>query len=106
MKRDSQSLAYGLRRTIGLQPESVVCIFSPNTFYYRKPATLKENKEVAMTDEILQIDMLVSSLQCAGLVVSGANAAYTKTELLHQLTDSSASFVRRNFPSSLQSDVN
>ena len=37
--------------------------------------------------------MLVSSLQCAGLVVSGANAAYTQTELLHQLTDSSASFV-------------
>jgi acyl-CoA synthetase (AMP-forming)/AMP-acid ligase II len=32
--------------------------------------------------------LLVSSLQCAGLIISGANAAYTPTELIHQLKDS------------------
>lgn len=35
--------------------------------------------------------MLVIATQCAGIVISGANAAYTPKELEHQLHDSGAS---------------
>ena len=35
MKRQSQQLAWGLRNKLGLDAGAIVCIFSPNSFYYR-----------------------------------------------------------------------
>ncbi|KDE08326.1 hypothetical protein MVLG_01367 [Microbotryum lychnidis-dioicae p1A1 Lamole] len=67
LKKKSQQLAYGYRQ-LGLTPGQVVCIFSPNSFYYH---------------------MIVLAAQCAGCVLSGANAAYTPQEMAHQLSDSS-----------------
>ncbi|SCZ98633.1 BZ3500_MvSof-1268-A1-R1_Chr3-1g05514 [Microbotryum saponariae] len=67
LKKKSQQLAYGYRQ-LGLTPGQVVCIFSPNSFYYH---------------------MIVLAAQCAGCVLSGANAAYTSQEMAHQLSDSS-----------------
>lgn len=49
---------------------------------------------------------MVLGLQCGGYVVSGANTAYTPTELAHQLSDSSSALVRVQdppFPSSFLS---
>lgn len=48
-------------------------MISPNSFYYHA---------------------LVLASQCAGLVYSGANAAYAPDELAHQLSDSGAKLVR------------
>ncbi|GAA5994722.1 hypothetical protein JCM5350_001479 [Sporobolomyces pararoseus] len=64
----SQKTAHGFRRS-GLNPGSVVLLFSPNTFYYH---------------------MIVLAAQCAGLVFSGANAAYVPAEFAHQVEDSGA----------------
>ncbi|GAA5909877.1 acyl--CoA ligase [Sporobolomyces salmoneus] len=64
----SQRTAHGFRRT-GLKPGSVVLLFSPNTFYYH---------------------MIVLATQCAGVVFSGANAAYVPDEFAHQVEDSGA----------------
>lgn len=49
-----------------------------------------ECKRVGLT---VCIDLLVSSLQCAGLVVCGANAAYQTSELVHQLKDSDSQII-------------
>ncbi|GAA5989659.1 hypothetical protein JCM10908_000577 [Rhodotorula pacifica] len=65
----AQRLAHGLRNTARLSAGDVICLFSPNTLYYH---------------------MTVIASQCAGLVFSGANAAYQPAELAHQLSDSSA----------------
>ncbi|GAA5824248.1 hypothetical protein JCM11251_001581 [Rhodosporidiobolus azoricus] len=65
----AQRLAHGLRRSANLAPGDVVCLFSPNSFYYHA---------------------FVLATQCAGVVFSGANAAYTPSELAHQLEDSAA----------------
>lgn len=67
----SQKTAHGFRRS-GLNPGSVVLLFSPNTFYYH---------------------MIVLAAQCAGLVFSGANAAYVPAEFAHQVEDSGAELV-------------
>ncbi|GAA6002384.1 hypothetical protein JCM10207_001092 [Rhodosporidiobolus poonsookiae] len=64
----AQRLAHGYRHTARLAPGSTICLFSPNSLYY--PA-------------------IVIATQCAGCVFSGANAAYTPSELAHQLEDSS-----------------
>lgn len=40
------------------------------------------------------VDMTVLALQCGGFVVSGANAAYTVKEMIHQLVDSNSKMVR------------
>ncbi|ORY92647.1 AMP binding protein [Leucosporidium creatinivorum] len=72
LKTAAQQVAYGYRNTLGLQPGQVVCLFSPNSFYYH---------------------LLVIATQCAGCVFSGANAAYTPKELEHQLGDSTAAVV-------------
>ncbi|GAA5899469.1 hypothetical protein JCM6882_009126 [Rhodosporidiobolus microsporus] len=69
LRNFAQSVAHGLRHTANLSPGDVVLLFSPNSFYYHG---------------------LVISTQCAGLVFSGANAAYTPKELAHQLEDSEA----------------
>lgn len=37
--------------------------------------------------------MLVLASQCAGCVLSGANAAYTADEMAHQVSDSSAAVI-------------
>ncbi|BGP55422.1 hypothetical protein JCM8202_003750 [Rhodotorula sphaerocarpa] len=68
----SQRLAHGLRNAAGLSPGDVICLFSPNSLYYH---------------------MTVIASQCAGVIFSGANAAYQPAELAHQLTDSSAKLV-------------
>ncbi|BGP16026.1 hypothetical protein JCM10213_004806 [Rhodosporidiobolus nylandii] len=65
----AQNLAHGFRHTAGLSPGDVVCLFSPNTFYYHA---------------------IVLATQCAGVVFSGANAAYETGELAHQIEDSEA----------------
>ncbi|GAA5916694.1 hypothetical protein JCM6882_002270, partial [Rhodosporidiobolus microsporus] len=65
----AQRLAHGLRNVASLSPGDVVCLFSPNSFYYHA---------------------FVLATQCAGVVFSGANAAYTPSELKHQLEDSAA----------------
>ncbi|GAA5838857.1 hypothetical protein JCM11251_003720 [Rhodosporidiobolus azoricus] len=65
----ARQVANGYRTVADLSPGDVVCIFSPNSFYYYG---------------------LVLATQCAGLVFSGANAAYTPNELSHQLEDSGA----------------
>ncbi|GAA5928472.1 acyl--CoA ligase [Sporobolomyces koalae] len=64
----AQRTAHGFRRS-GLKPGAVVLLFSPNTFYYH---------------------MLVLATQCAGVVFSGANAAYLPAEFAHQVADSGA----------------
>jgi len=61
---------------LGLNPGSVVLLFSPNTFYYH---------------------MIVMASQCAGLVFSGANAAYVPSEFAHQVEDSGAELVSAVF---------
>lgn len=71
LKTKSSQLAYGLTRK-GLEPQDVVCVFSPNSFYYH---------------------LIVIGLQCGGFTVSGANAAYTSQEMQHQLGDSGAKMV-------------
>lgn len=72
LKRRSQSLAYGLRHKLGLQPGEVFCYVSPNSIHY-------------------QVVCLAG--QCAGLIVSPANAAYTGSELQHQIKDSGSKVV-------------
>jgi hypothetical protein len=69
----SQRLAHGLRHKLALQPGAVLAMISPNSFYYHA---------------------LVLATQCAGVVYSGANAAYAPGELAHQLEDSGAGVVR------------
>lgn len=63
----SQRLAHGFRRT--LNPGDVILLFSPNSFYYHS---------------------IVLAAQCAGIVFSGANAAYIPSEAAHQIADSGA----------------
>jgi acyl-CoA synthetase (AMP-forming)/AMP-acid ligase II len=46
-----------------------------------------------MSPNSIHYQLLIFACQCAGLVVSGANAAYTAGELAHQLTDASADLV-------------
>ncbi|GAA5932964.1 hypothetical protein JCM1841_003856 [Sporobolomyces salmonicolor] len=65
----SQRTAHGFRHAARLDPGDVVLLFSPNSFYYH---------------------MIVLATQCAGCVFSGANAAYTTSELAHQVGDSEA----------------
>ncbi|GAA5896810.1 hypothetical protein JCM5296_002563 [Sporobolomyces johnsonii] len=65
----SQRTAHGFRHAARLDPGDVVLLFSPNSFYYH---------------------MIVLATQCAGCVFSGANAAYTTSELAHQVEDSEA----------------
>ncbi|GAA6027274.1 hypothetical protein JCM8097_002547 [Rhodosporidiobolus ruineniae] len=65
----SQRLAHGFQHTARLSPGDVVLLFSPNSFYYHA---------------------IVLATQCAGVVFSGANAAYESKELQHQLEDSGA----------------
>ena len=54
---------------VGLKTGDIVCLFSPNSRYYHE---------------------IVFALQCAAIVCSAANAAYTKAELRHQLHDSNS----------------
>lgn len=89
LRTQSQQVAYGLRNTMKLAPGSVVCIFSPNSFYYRASWKLGQGGTQLTKDA----DLLVMALQCGGYVVSGANAAYTTTEMAHQLGDSEAAVV-------------
>jgi len=63
----SQRLAHGFRKT--LNPGDVILLFSPNSFYYHS---------------------IVLAAQCAGIVFSGANAAYIPSEAAHQIADSGA----------------
>ncbi|GAA5910716.1 hypothetical protein JCM6882_002059 [Rhodosporidiobolus microsporus] len=63
----AQQLAHGFRHKAHLSPGDVICLFSPNMLLYPS---------------------VVLASQCAGLVFSGANAAYTPSELAHQLEDS------------------
>ncbi|GAA5897590.1 hypothetical protein JCM6882_003526 [Rhodosporidiobolus microsporus] len=65
----AQRLAHGLRDTARLSPGDVVCLFSPNSLDY---------------------PTIVLATQCAGLVFSGANSAYTLSELKHQVEESDA----------------
>lgn len=94
LKRDSEELAYGLAHQLNLKPQSVACVFSPNSFYYREHqySLLCSSDLHLLTSALITAttDLIVSAMQCAGLVVSGANAAYTPTELIHQLKDSAA----------------
>lgn len=61
-----------MRNNLNLQPGEIVCIFSPNSIFYHK---------------------LVFAIQCAGMVVSAANAHYTSSELVHQLGDSGSKII-------------
>ncbi|GAA6060060.1 hypothetical protein JCM10212_003021 [Sporobolomyces blumeae] len=65
----AQRTAYGFRNQARLAPGSVVLLFSPNSYYYH---------------------MIVLATQCAGVVFSGANAAYLPAEFAHQVEDSGA----------------
>ncbi|KAH8923117.1 acetyl-CoA synthetase-like protein [Atractiella rhizophila] len=67
LRENSQRLAYYLVHSLGLQAGDVACIFSPNSIHYH---------------------VMVYACQCAGIVVSAANAAYMVDELHHQLEDS------------------
>ncbi|CAD6568435.1 MAG: hypothetical protein CYPHOPRED_002562 [Cyphobasidiales sp. Tagirdzhanova-0007] len=72
LKRECQKLAHSLRHKLGLQPGDVCCIFSPNSIYFQ---------------------VLCLAGQCAGLVISPANAGYTASELHHQIKDSGSQAV-------------
>ncbi|BGP39960.1 hypothetical protein JCM10449v2_003918 [Rhodotorula kratochvilovae] len=72
LRSHAQRLAQGLRTTASLSLGDVFCLISPNSLYYH---------------------MIVLASQCAGLVFSGANAAYMAGELAHQLHDSNAKLV-------------
>ncbi|KAM0787739.1 hypothetical protein ACM66B_003796 [Microbotryomycetes sp. NB124-2] len=72
LRETGQQVAWGYRNLLKLEPGAVICIFSPNSFYYH---------------------LLVLASQCAGCVLSGANASYTPSELQHQLSDSAASVI-------------
>ncbi|KAK4056937.1 hypothetical protein OIO90_002187 [Microbotryomycetes sp. JL221] len=72
LREAGHQVAWGYRNRLKLEPGAVICIFSPNSFYYH---------------------LLVLASQCAGCVLSGANAAYTPSELQHQLSDSAAAVI-------------
>ncbi|GAA5851366.1 hypothetical protein JCM8547_004220 [Rhodosporidiobolus lusitaniae] len=69
LKYLSQRLAHGFVHTAKLKKGDVVLAMSPNSIHYHA---------------------IVLATQCAGLVFSGANAAYTSAELAHQVEDSGA----------------
>lgn len=72
LKDSCQRLAYGLRNRLGLKPGNVYCVFSPNSQHYQ---------------------LMLLGGQCAGLVISPANAVYTGSELQHQVKDSGSQAV-------------
>ncbi|GAA99305.1 uncharacterized protein L969DRAFT_385984 [Mixia osmundae IAM 14324] len=69
LREQSQRLAAGLTEDFGVKQGDVVCLFSPNSIHYHA---------------------IIFACQCAGIVFSGANTAYTPTELTHQLSKSKA----------------
>ncbi|KAK4703755.1 4-coumarate--CoA ligase, partial [Phenoliferia sp. Uapishka_3] len=72
LRTTAQKIAYGFRHKLKLPAGAVICVFSPNSSWYH---------------------MLVMAVQCSGNVVSGANAAYTDTEMAHQLSDSGSAMI-------------
>jgi hypothetical protein len=42
----AQQIAYGYRNILNLAPGSVVCMFSPNSFYYRSSLLLQVARKI------------------------------------------------------------